>query len=88
MSECIDCLHYEACKDIHDILDTACSGEFDYEALARGCKNFTDRSEWEHIPYKVGDSIFCDGKLFADHCAGEVMEFTKGGCKNGQRGMF
>ena len=31
MSKCIDCLHYEACKDTHDILDPACSGEFDYE---------------------------------------------------------
>ena len=28
---CKDCLHYEACKDIHDILEPACSGEFDYE---------------------------------------------------------
>ena len=46
---CKDCLHYEACKDIHDILDTACSGEFDYEDLARGCKNFTDPSEWVHL---------------------------------------
>lgn len=46
---CKDCLHYEACKDIHDILDPACSGEFDYERLERGCKNFTDPSEWVHL---------------------------------------
>lgn len=45
MSKCIDCLHYEACKDTHDICDPACRGEFDYEELARSCKNFTDGSE-------------------------------------------
>lgn len=58
MSKCIDCLHYEACKDTHDILDTACSGEFDYEDLARGCKNFTGPSEWVHLPCEVGDTVY------------------------------
>ncbi|MFR7854723.1 MAG: hypothetical protein ACLU40_03790 [Acutalibacteraceae bacterium] len=47
---CKDCLHYEACKGTYDILDTTCSGEFDYEKFARSCKNFTDRSEWVHLP--------------------------------------
>ncbi len=26
-------------------------------------------------PCKVGDTIYCDGKYFASHCAGEIMEF-------------
>ncbi len=26
-------------------------------------------------PCKVGDKMYCDGKHFADHCKGEVMEF-------------
>ncbi len=58
MSKCKDCLHYEACKEIYDILDTTCSGEFDYEEFARSCKNFTDRSEWVQLPCKVGDTVF------------------------------
>lgn len=48
--KCKDCLHYEACKGTYDILDTTCSGEFDYEEFARNCNNFTDRSEWVHLP--------------------------------------
>lgn len=41
---CKDCLHYEAC--------------FDYEEYASSCKNFTDRSEWVHLPCKVGDTVY------------------------------
>nr|DAT79923.1 MAG TPA: hypothetical protein [Caudoviricetes sp.] len=52
---CKNCLYYEACKGTYDILDTTCSGEFDYEEFARNCKNFTDRSEWVHLPCEVGD---------------------------------
>ena len=77
MNECIECLHYQACKDTHDILDTACRGEFDYEALARGCKNFTDRSEWVHLPCKVGDTV-CVYEY-----DGEVTEYcVQGPCPN------
>ena len=55
---CKDCLHYEACKGTYDILDTTCSGEFDYEKFARSCKNFATRSEWVHLPCKVGDTLY------------------------------
>ena len=62
MSKCIDCLHYKACKGTYDILDTTCSGEFDYEEFARSCKNFTDRSKWKYAEYKVGDTVwYVDG---------------------------
>lgn len=54
---CKDCLHYEACKGTYDILDTTCSGEFDCEEYARNCNNFTDRSEWVHLPCKVGNMV-------------------------------
>lgn len=72
---CKDCLHYKVCelKRNHYYLGSPI-GEIDEAEI--GCHNFTDSSEWVHIPCKVGDSIFCDGKLFADRCAGEVMEFT------------
>lgn len=26
-------------------------------------------------PCKEGDTMYCDGKLFADHCQGEIMSF-------------
>lgn len=55
---CKNCLHYEACKGTYDILDTTCSGEFDYEEFARSCKNFADRSEWVHLLCKVGDKVW------------------------------
>lgn len=33
------------------------------------------------LPCKVGDKIYCDGKYFADHCKGKVMEFIVGDVK-------
>lgn len=73
--KCEDCLHYKVCelKRNHYYLGSPI-GEID--EAETGCHNFTDSSEWVHIPCKVGDSIFCDGKLFADRYVGEVMEFT------------
>lgn len=61
---CKDCLHYKACKDTYDILDTTCSGEFDYEEFARSCKNFTARSEWVHLPcVAMVEQFIKDGKF-------------------------
>lgn len=51
---CQDCLHYEACRDVYDELaykNKTYDFEFDEEDYARiGCHNFTDRSEWVHLP--------------------------------------
>lgn len=41
MKTCKDCLHYKACKDYG--VDEVC------EELSV-CKQFTDRSEWVHLP--------------------------------------
>lgn len=53
---CKDCLHYKVCelKRNHYYLGSPI-GEI-YEAEL-GCHNFTDSSEWVHIPCKVGE--FC-----------------------------
>mgnify|MGYP004465068173 CR=1 FL=1 len=50
MSKCKDCLHYERCYSIYtqDMLDMT-NGE---------CVYFTDRSEWVHLPCKVGDMVY------------------------------
>lgn len=69
---CRDCLHFKACYE----MAAAYEAEEFNTLFANQCEDFTDRSEWVHIPCKVGDSIFCDGKLFADRYVGEVMEFT------------
>lgn len=61
---CKDCLHYEACKNTYnDVL--AFNGwierEFDRQSYVDaeiGCDNFTNRSEWVHLPCKVGDILY------------------------------
>ena len=46
---CKDCLHYSVCQYRRG-----------REMFPTGnqCKDFTDRSEWVHLPYKVGDKIY------------------------------
>lgn len=46
MSKCIDCLHYNICT----------FGKCD---IISGCPHFTARSEWMHLPCKVGDKVYC-----------------------------
>lgn len=48
MIKCNDCLHYSVCPYKNN-LDTT---------LATRCDNFTDISEWVHLPCKVGDNIY------------------------------
>ena len=57
MKNCKDCLHYEACRDVYDDLTNEYENygfefdEFDEKNYGRvGCVNFTDRSEWVHLP--------------------------------------
>lgn len=45
MSKCIDCLHYNICT----------FGKCD---IISGCPFYTDRSEWVHLPCKVGEKTF------------------------------
>lgn len=46
---CKDCLHYEAC-DMYEDLDGYRSKTI--------CSNFTEKSEWVHLPCKVGDIVY------------------------------
>ena len=45
MSKCIECLHYNICT----------FGKCD---IISGCPFYTDRSEWVHLPCKVGDKLY------------------------------
>ena len=54
---CKGCLHYEVCD---------CAGEYQYPQGY--CKFFKDKSEWIHLPHKVGDIVYCFAPCFdADH---------------------
>ena len=49
---CKDCLHYEVCY-YHDFEE---------------CEWFKDKSEWVHLPCKMGDVIYCFAPCFdTDH---------------------
>ena len=45
---CKYCLHYDRCKKL---------GICNIETLSI-CEDFADRSEWVHLPCKVGDTIY------------------------------
>lgn len=59
---CKDCLHYEACKGTYYTAkdcDNIALYDFDGEMYAdSGCEDFTNRSEWVHLPCKVGDTVY------------------------------
>lgn len=61
MSTCKDCLHYEACKGTYftfkQMIDKD-SFEHEHYADIYNCSDFTNRSEWVHLPCKVGDKVF------------------------------
>lgn len=66
---CKNCLHYEACKGTYYTAkdcDNIALYDFDGEMYAdSGCEDFTARSEWVHLPCKVGDTIY---KLWYEPC--------------------
>lgn len=45
---CKDCLHYKRCKK---------TGIFNVETLS-ACEDFTDRSEWVHLPCRVEQQLW------------------------------
>lgn len=51
---CRDCLHFKACYE----MATANGAEEFNTLFANKCEDFTDRSEWVHLPRKVGDRIY------------------------------
>lgn len=57
MSEsCKDCLYYKRCKKL---------GIFNVETRSV-CEDFTDRSEWVHLPCEVGDIVYYfDGAYYS-----------------------
>ena len=52
---CRDCLHFKACYE----MATANGAEEFNTLFANKCEDFISRSEWVHLPCKVGDTVFC-----------------------------
>ena len=57
MGTCKDCLHYEACQAV---LDAAGFFSDDIEEILNAikCPNFADKSRFEELPCKVGDTVY------------------------------
>lgn len=65
---CKDCLHYEACKGTYFTFEPITNKDsFDSEHYADvyDCSDFTDRSEWVHLPCNIGRTAYFirDGKI-------------------------
>lgn len=41
---CKDCLHYKMCN---------------YGQIGKLCADFSNKSEWVHLPCKLGDNVYC-----------------------------
>ena len=62
---CKDCLHYEVCgrcipSDLDiDVFDFCRDGRTDeIHDIEERCNCFKDKSEWVHLPCKVGDTLY------------------------------
>lgn len=51
---CKDCLHFKAC---HEMTVANRAEEFN-TLFANKCEDFANRSEWVHLPCKIGSRIF------------------------------
>ena len=68
---CKDCLHCEACTDMIESLGYTVGGD-GFNAEKR-CTCFTARSEWVHLPCKIGDNVYC---IFENKvCIANVLAF-------------
>lgn len=60
---CKDCFHYKMC---------------DYGRIGRLCSDFTDKSEWVHLPCKKGDVLIKNGEMCTvDHWNVLATAFTE-----------
>ena len=68
---CKDCLHYEACKGTYmNVSEYKSITDFDSKHYSDiyHCHDFADKSEWVHLPCKVGDIVYCFEPCFdTDH---------------------
>ena len=70
---CKNCIHWKACRNTaYEYAGEDAASAYDEDScckqFAEICENFADKSEWVHLPCKVGDIIYCFAPCFdADH---------------------
>ena len=65
---CKDCLHFEVCEAVRGRSNRV--GRNSLRVSEKHCpyNSFKDKSEWIHLPYKVGDIVYCFAPCFdTDH---------------------
>ena len=60
---CKDCIHRKACKNIaYEYAGEDAASAYDDDScckpFAETCANFSDKSEWVHLPVNVGEQVF------------------------------
>lgn len=73
MKNCKECIHSEVC--------TAQIPDFMLHSDGMQCQYFADRSEWVHLPCKVGDTAYCNlahkDADWVDECLVAHIEFDR-----------
>ena len=70
---CKDCIHWKACRNTaYEYAGEDAASAYDEDScckhFAEICENFADKSEWVHLPCKVGDIVYCFAPCFGtDH---------------------
>jgi hypothetical protein len=54
---CKDCIHYDACKDMHDYFQGECD-DLDKEISAEHCSYYKNKANFVELPCKVGDTVY------------------------------
>ena len=60
---CKDCIHWQACRNTaYEYAGQDAASAYDEDICCKGvaeiCANFSDKSEWVHLPVKVGEQVF------------------------------
>lgn len=74
---CKDCLHYEACDRLADYY----FGNGIAQIKAHICAKFSDKSEWVHLPCRVGTVVYevgTDGRIYG--CTVRRIIYETPGC--------
>lgn len=71
---CKDCLHYAAHKAFFEKLNGKNTFDKFFVDAANHCECFTNRSEWVHISYKIGDTVWFITGINGDTIASGSIE--------------
>ena len=66
---CKDCAHFKGCRRTYASATPGDSAYADFEKNEMyDCSSFMPKTEWVHLPCKVGDTVYCFAPFFdADH---------------------